>query len=1223
MVKVEQPESNPRTKIQALSLSPDGKRLATAGDGTKVKLWKLGEGGTSDATLLWASSVDNEVRELQWSPDGHFLASGDALGLVSLWTQQAHAQDGATSGFDSDAKHNVETWKRIATFRGHAMDTTGLSWAPGSNMIASSSIDNTIRVWPVREDMRTRNFNLVESDAVAVLKGHEGWAMGVAWDPVGRYIASVGNDKAVIIWRCGDWKLEAKVKGPFPESESQEMRQFLSWSPDGVFLSMSHAYDEPRNVGYVIERNKWKDQEGSVRLVGHSAPITVCAFSPCIYSHGPRSPKSTICAIACERSVLTLWTPGHNRPLLILRKLFERKVQDLSWSGDGSTLVLCSSGGEVACLQCRNLESHEHVGPAISKAELTNLLNEYYGEEDLRNSQPSIPETPLQFRLESEAKKDLEVDDPDHRANADTSSTGTATTLAPAPETKSTVESGTSTASTQPPKVAAPSTVSLGSTQLNPSSLLRQLDGKKSLSPASGVRVVSSKLVVVSRDTSVNERDRVLRSAKRPRVWATRSFNASGSGQLRVHVRREKAKGAGIFGPSAGNTGRIESELTLAETPGIASWTSKVRGRACAVVSNDIFTACATREADLCLFGAAGEMLLPPIRLPCRVAGLATGGPKSPFLGCVTCDGRLRLWNVTTLTVTVQDATLDPLWARSSARPRRIPLRSLVPAVSRFTTEASRRMGLGLVQPQKSSAAATTDKSGAGGTQIAEVSVANRASTDAEEKGETLQSADHDLDEEDNDADDTSASEDEGGDEDSVADDGQSDKDNRPESGAVAEQIPPATVAAFGVTPEGVAILILAEEEKLAFREECAAFAYEAKMRVWVRIADVDEYRASDFHSSLSFGLSGQDAQVLASIRQATPVETLNSSKTGMDVSGCGTYSSGRPDLELATDEPDTPETCDDEESLVDSQGGHDGVLSTLERRLASMDGAHVNELLSELQNVANDTKSRKKLLIGFFKHHLSADDSDVRRTPKQAWRSRRGSTSIVGRKTRVSQLSKETSGGPSARKRFGTTGALPRPNKATLIEMRRKQFYEGKASDAGDAMNSDNESTSSAEEEKDGATVPDSNQQTDHGASEAKESKDDGTVDAETKTQERLFEAPAILPTRPSLVPRLGGPSRAIERTSAMEPLTQGWPSALSSDINELDLRSAKAEPDVETLDIPCVDDTASASPLESTEHKVDDLIEWTQSLGMQSDDESLFDDNDDDDNLTLQLEE
>lgn len=58
--------------------------------------------------------------------------------------------------------------------------------------------------------------NLI-SEMVAVLKGHSGLVKGVAWDPVGKYVASQSDDKTLRIWRTADWQQDAVISEPFEE----------------------------------------------------------------------------------------------------------------------------------------------------------------------------------------------------------------------------------------------------------------------------------------------------------------------------------------------------------------------------------------------------------------------------------------------------------------------------------------------------------------------------------------------------------------------------------------------------------------------------------------------------------------------------------------------------------------------------------------------------------------------------------------------------------------------------------------------------------------------------------------------------------------------------------------------------------------------------------------------------------------------------------------------
>lgn len=50
-----------------------------------------------------------------------------------------------------------------------------------------------------------------------ILKGHASYVKGIAWDPVGTFLASQSDDKSIIIWRCSDWSPVQQIMEPFSE----------------------------------------------------------------------------------------------------------------------------------------------------------------------------------------------------------------------------------------------------------------------------------------------------------------------------------------------------------------------------------------------------------------------------------------------------------------------------------------------------------------------------------------------------------------------------------------------------------------------------------------------------------------------------------------------------------------------------------------------------------------------------------------------------------------------------------------------------------------------------------------------------------------------------------------------------------------------------------------------------------------------------------------------
>ena len=47
---------------------------------------------------------------------------------------------------------------------------------------------------------------------MATLEGHESYVKGVAWDPVGKYLASQSDDRSVHVWR-----MEVRACAPFAQ----------------------------------------------------------------------------------------------------------------------------------------------------------------------------------------------------------------------------------------------------------------------------------------------------------------------------------------------------------------------------------------------------------------------------------------------------------------------------------------------------------------------------------------------------------------------------------------------------------------------------------------------------------------------------------------------------------------------------------------------------------------------------------------------------------------------------------------------------------------------------------------------------------------------------------------------------------------------------------------------------------------------------------------------
>lgn len=151
--------------------------------------------------------TNRTARCCEWSPCGRFLAAGSFDGNAYVWQAAGPALD---PGAAAPVTESTLKFQLMATLEGHENEVKAVAWSPSGSLLATCSRDKSCWIWELVDADRSPDF-----DCVAVLHGHDQDVKHCRWHPNRELLFTASYDNTVKIWgeSDDDWACTQTLEG--------------------------------------------------------------------------------------------------------------------------------------------------------------------------------------------------------------------------------------------------------------------------------------------------------------------------------------------------------------------------------------------------------------------------------------------------------------------------------------------------------------------------------------------------------------------------------------------------------------------------------------------------------------------------------------------------------------------------------------------------------------------------------------------------------------------------------------------------------------------------------------------------------------------------------------------------------------------------------------------------------------------------------------------------